>query len=207
MNRYISGIPIVLLTCLWVALWGDVTWGNVVAGMVIAICVTWIFPMPHGRVRTFVIRPWALCRLIICFIYDLIVASLKIVHVIMSGRTPHEAIIRVQTHAHSDGFLAATAGLTALIPGSIVIEAHRRTGVMYVHLFNVDEGDDALKAAHRSVIVQEERILRAFATADELMDAGYRPSGSMKAGRLSEEEWREHCQLRGEIWKAREEES
>ena len=54
------------------------------------------------------------------------------------------------------------------------------------------EGQQALDEAHKRVIIQEERILRALATAEELKDAGYRPGGSMKAGRLTEAEMAAH---------------
>ena len=40
--------------------------------------------------------------------------------------------------------------------------------------------------------MQEERILRALASDEELLDAGYRPGGSMRAGRLSAAELAAH---------------
>lgn len=70
-----------------------------------------------------------------------------------------------------------------MVPGSIVIDAHRMTGMMYVHVFDVS-GEDGLQKAHDTVIEQEERILRALASDQVLIEAGYVPSGSMRAGRL-----------------------
>ena len=191
-DRSASPLSIVLLTTMWVLLWGDLSWGNVVAGVLLAALVTWLLPVPRGPRRRLTVRPIAFVRLAVLFIYDVFVAAFQIVRVILAGRTPREAIIRVQTLAHSDGFLAATAGLTALVPGSIVIDAHRLTGTLYVHVFDVGEGQQALDEAHERVIIQEERILRALATAEELKDAGYRPGGSMKAGRLTEAEMAAH---------------
>ena len=65
------------------------------------------------------------------------------------------------------------------------------TGTLYIHVFDVDEGPEAMDEAHEQVLRQEERILRALASDDELMTAGFRPGGSMKAGRLSETEMAE----------------
>lgn len=192
LGRTSSPLSLVLLTLMWVLLWGDLSWGNVVAGLVLSVLVTWLLPVPREPKRRLVIRPIALTRLVLVFIFDVIVAATQISWLILRGRVPREAIIRVQTRAHSDGFLAATAGFTALVPGSIVIDAHRLTGTLYVHVFNVGEGQEALDGAHRRVLEQEERILRALASPEELMDAGYRPGGSIRAGRLTADEMARH---------------
>ncbi|MGB3955932.1 MAG: Na+/H+ antiporter subunit E [Brooklawnia sp.] len=191
-DRSASPLTIVLLTFMWVLLWGDLSWGNLLAGFLLAVAVTWALPVPRGPRRRLIIRPIAFARLVGLFIWDVIVAAFQIVTVILTGRTPREAIIRVPTRAHSDGFLTATAGFTALVPGSIVIDAHRLTGTLYVHVFDVGDAPDALEEAHERVLIQEERILRALASAEELMDAGFRPGGSMKAGRLTVQEMAEH---------------
>lgn len=191
-RRSVSPLSVVLLAGMWVLLWGDPSWGNIVAGLALGVTITWLLPVPRGPKRRLTIRPIALARLMLLFAWDVIVAASQIVAVIVQGRQPREAIIRVQTRAHSDGFLTATAGFTALVPGSIVIDAHRLTGTLYVHVFDVGEGEEALDLAHRRVLEQEERILRALASDDELADAGYRPGGSMKAGRLTEDELAEH---------------
>ena len=191
-RQRVSPVGASLLTLMWVLLWGDLSWGNVVAGLALALTILLLAPMPHGPQRRLTIRPIALARLMLVFAKDTAVAAAQIVWVIITGRRPREAIIRVQTLAHSDGFLAATAGLTALVPGSIVIDAHRLTGTLSVHVFDVGAGQQALDEAHERVIIQEERILRALATAEELKDAGYRPGGSMKAGRLTEAEMAAH---------------
>ncbi|GAA2180799.1 Na+/H+ antiporter subunit E [Brooklawnia cerclae] len=171
-RRSVSPLAVVLLTIMWVLLWGDLSWGNLVAGIVLALLITWLVPMPRGPRRRLTVRPVATARLMARFAWDVVEASAHIVAVIFSGRTPREAIIRVQTRAHSDAFLAATAGFTALVPGSIVIDAHRLTGILYIHVFDVAEGDEALEEAHQRVLDQEERLLRAFATRSELVDAG-----------------------------------
>lgn len=191
-QRSISLIGVVGMTFMWVLLWGDPSPGNFVAGFALALGVSWLLPIPRGPKRRITVRPIALARLMLLFARDIIVAATQIARVIISGRVPREAIIRVQTRAHSDGFLTATAGFTALVPGSIVIDAHRLTGTLYVHIFDVDEGEEAMDRAHTIVLEQEERILRALASDEELMDAGFRPGGSMKAGRLTEEEMAAH---------------
>lgn len=187
-----SILSVIILMVVWVLLWGDPSPGNFVAGLGLALFVTWVFPMPRGVKRRFTLRPLAFINLVVRFLWDVVVASLSIMAVIVTGRRPREAIIKVQTRAHSDGFLATTAGFTAMVPGSIVLDAHRRTGVLYIHFFDIPDGEDGIKKAHDNVLVQEERILRAMATNRELKDAGFKPGWRMGTGRLSDEEYRAH---------------
>lgn len=174
---------IIALMVVWVLLWGDLTWGNVIAGLALALVVTFVAPMPTVRAHGYKVRPIALLRLIFVFLWDVIVASMQISWDILRGHQPKGAIIRVQTRAHSDVFLAATSGFTALVPGSIVVDAHRLTGMMYVHVFDAPDAE-ALQASHDRVLAQEERILRALAPDQMLIEAGYVPGGSMKLGRI-----------------------
>jgi hypothetical protein len=64
-----------------------------------------------------------------------------------------------------------------------VVEAMRNAGMLYMHILDVDVAG-GLKKAHADVLAQEERLLRAFATNDQLVDAGLRPGWSRRAGML-----------------------
>lgn len=168
------------LTTVWVLLWGDITAGNVVAGLIVAVAVTAIAPLPRnpfdGR-----FRPRGLVLLVGRFVRDVLVASWQISWITLRRRQPHGAVIRVRLRSHSDTYLTATAGMTSLVPGSIVVEAHRHTGTLYIHIFDVELAG-GLDAAHRTVLAQEERILRAVASSKQLEDAGFAPGSSPRAG-------------------------
>lgn len=173
---------IIWLTVAWVMLWGNLTPGNFLAGFALALLVTTVAPFPatpfDGR-----FRPWAVVRLVVIFIRDLFVASFQQARFILSGKKPTGAIIRIHLRSHSDTYLAMISGMTALVPGSVVMEAHRVTGTLYIHVF--DTGlSGGVDGTHRTVLGLEERVLRAFGSHDELVDAGYVPGSSPKAGRL-----------------------
>ncbi|RPF26548.1 Na+/H+ antiporter subunit E [Georgenia muralis] len=176
------------LTGVWVLLWGDITMANAVAGLLVALLVTWVAPLPRapfdGR-----FRPLGVLRLVVRFAVDVALASAQIAWMVLRRRQPTGAVIRVRLRSHSDTYLAATSGMVSLVPGSIVVEAHRLTGTLYIHVFDVDLAG-GLERAHRSVLEQEERLLRAFASRDQLTDAGYVPGSSPRRGRLAEGEAR-----------------
>lgn len=159
------------LTVVWVFLWGDLSVGNVLAGLVLALAVTSGLRMApiefHGR-----IRPVGLVRLFVRFAADLVRASFEVSLIALRPRyVPRGAVIGVQLRSHSDLYLTMTAELATLVPGSLVVEAHRLTGMLYLHVLDVQQSG-GIEAARQSVLDQEERVLRAFASDEELAAAG-----------------------------------
>ncbi len=76
-------------------------------------------------------------------------------------------MIRVHLRSESDVYLTLTAELTTLVPGSLVVEAHRQTGVLYLHLLDV-ETLGGVEKVRADTLEVEARILRALATDSEL---------------------------------------
>lgn len=159
------------LTVVWVLLWGDVTWGNVVNGVLLGLLVSRGLRMTpvdfRGRVH-----PVGLLVLLGRFALDLVRASFEVSLVALRPRhTPRGAVICVQLRSHSDLYLTLTAELVSLVPGSIIVEAHRLTGRLYVHVLDV-ETSGGVEKARQNVLDQEARLLRALASDEELAQAG-----------------------------------
>jgi multicomponent Na+:H+ antiporter subunit E len=175
-------VLVLWLTAVWVLLWGDLSVGNVVAGVLLGLLVTALMPLPRvsGRI-TF--RPLGVAVLVGVFVGQVIGASWQVIGLVLSGRAPRGAVIRVQLRSHSDLILSGTGGMCSLVPGSLVVEAMRNAGMLYMHILDVDVAGGLTKA-HADVLAQEERLLRAFATNDQLVDAGLRPGWSRRAGML-----------------------
>ncbi|GIG41443.1 Na+/H+ antiporter subunit E [Cellulomonas phragmiteti] len=164
-------VTIVWLTIVWVLLWGDITWGNLVTGVLLGVLVTAGLRMTpvdfRGRVH-----PVALLVLLGRFALDLVRASFEVSAVALRPRyTPRGAVICVQLRSHSDLYLTMTAELVSLVPGSIIVEAHRLTGRLYVHVLDV-ETSGGVEQARQNVLDQEARLLRAIGSDEELADAG-----------------------------------
>ena len=175
------------LAAIWVFLWGDLSWGNVIAGLLLGWFVTMITPMPRAIHRGWAMRPTAVVRLAVFFLRDVVHAALQISWMALKGQQPKGGVIRVNLHAHSDQILAITAGMVSLVPGTIVVDVHRLAGTLYLHVFD-EEMANGFDAAHHAAVAQEERILRAIGTKEELIDAGYVPGASPKLGRLTPEQ-------------------
>lgn len=161
------------LTVVWVLLWGNLSVGNVLAGLVIGFAVTVLLPLPAIASGAH-LRPLGLARLIGHFVGDLVVASVQVGIQAFRPRPPVSAVIGVRLRSSSDLYLTLTAELCSLVPGSIVVEAHRLTSTLYLHVLDVDTAG-GVEAARRSVLDQEERVLRAIASDAQLTAAGLSP--------------------------------
>ncbi len=174
-------LTVLWLTAVWVLLWGDLSIANILAGLVIALAVTAGLRMSpidfHGR-----LRPWGVVRLVVRFLVDLVRASFEVSFLALRPRhVPHGAVIGVQLRSHSDLYLTMTAELCSLVPGSLVVEAHRLTGMLFLHVLDV-ELSGGIEKARQDVLDQEERVLRAFASDAELVEAGLEPHRRTRQG-------------------------
>ena len=144
-----------LLAVVWILLWGVLTPAAAVGGFLLGLVVVLVFPLPRLSLGVR-IRPWPLLVLIGYFLVDLVKAS---VHVAISASTPwirpQGRILTVPLRSDHDLFGVLTAELTALVPGSIVIDLDTSRREMVVHVFDESAGDDADSSGDSE---QEERI-------------------------------------------------
>ncbi len=161
----------VVLTIIWVLLWGDLSWGNVLAGLGLAIFLVVAFPLPpvvsDGRFR---LGPFL--ALAGRFLSDLVVASFKVAWMALRpAPPPHGAVVQVRLRNSQDVYLTVTAVLSTLVPGSLVIETQRSTGTLFLHVLDI-EGSGGMDGVRRDILALEARVLRAFASDEVLARCG-----------------------------------
>lgn len=162
---------IVWLTVVWVLLWGELSVANVLTGAILGAALVGFLPMPKVGFGGRVWLPGVLV-LLVRFAWDVIVASVHVAaYALRFGRQPHGAVIRVRLRSHSDLLLTLTAQFTSLVPGSIIVEALRLTGTIYVHVFDA-ETVGGIEAARATVFAQERRLMYALASDEQLEAAG-----------------------------------
>ncbi|MFI6759575.1 Na+/H+ antiporter subunit E [Micromonospora sp. NPDC050417] len=160
-------VTVIWLVLVWNLLWGEFTWGNVLGGTLVALVVLLFFPLPRvtfdGR-----IRPVAVLRFAGRFLVELVTASCQVAFVaVRPGAPPRSAILAVPLRVGSDLNLALTAEALSLVPGTLIVEAVRDTGTLYVHVLDVRDTVD-VERARRDVLALERRIIRATGSAAEL---------------------------------------
>jgi multicomponent Na+:H+ antiporter subunit E len=163
-RRAVHWREVLWLTAVWVVLWGSWTLLSVVSGVLVAVLVCAVFPLPPLRMR---VRPHpvGIVVLVARFLADVVVASAQVARTTLRPPTDlHNAIVRVPLRSESDVVLTATTLMVSLVPGSVVVEAHRATHTLYLHALAVRDTED-VERVRRMVWDQERRILAAFGAA------------------------------------------
>ena len=161
-------LPAVLvLTVVWVLLWDEVSLFLVLTGVLLAVLVGLVFPLPpidlHGR-----FRPLQGLRLLARLLVDAFRASVDVVRLAFaSGSAPRSSIVRVPLRSRSDLYLTLTAELVSLVPGTIVLEVHRATSTLYLHVLGASD-DAGVDAAVQGALDAEAQVLRTFGSAAEV---------------------------------------
>lgn len=161
---------ILIGTAFWCLLWGGFSASDVLGGALAAALVVALFPLPRVA-RELTLRPGPVLVLVVRFLADMVVSALQVAwYALRPAGAPASSIIAVRLRSRSDLFLTATGMLCTLIPGSVVVEAQRSTGTLFLHAFGADT-PEAAEEARRRTLEQEERVLRAFARRSELEEA------------------------------------
>ncbi|GAB3840986.1 hypothetical protein GCM10029963_10930 [Micromonospora andamanensis] len=160
-------IAVTALVTVWVLLWGTLSWANIISGLVVAAVLLAVFPLPPvtfaGR-----IHPLPMLRFWLRFLGDLVVASAQVAWLALRvGHTPQSAIIAVRLRVNTDLNLTLNAEALSLVPGSLILEADRRTGTLYIHVLNVTSRDE-VERFRQGVLELEARIVEAIGSPDEL---------------------------------------
>ncbi|MEU4691388.1 Na+/H+ antiporter subunit E [Actinoplanes sp. NPDC023714] len=159
-------VAAVALTVIWTLLWGGVTPITVVGGLLIAVVVLTVFPLPPvtyaGR-----IHPLGVLRFAVRFAADMVVASAQVALLAFRfGTTVRSAVIAVRLRVPSDLGLTLTAEALSLVPGSLIVEVDRERGVLYVHVLGVSSLEE-VERFRGEVLALERRIVDAFGSPSE----------------------------------------
>jgi multicomponent Na+:H+ antiporter subunit E len=168
-GRWLRGhLPVLVwLVLVWVLLWGSWSWADALAGLVVALLVTVLLPLPPvtGTTR---VRPRAALSFLQWFLTDLVVSAAQVAwQALRPGPPPRAAIVSVQLRTDSDLLLTAVAQALSLVPGLLVLDLDRERRVITVHLLQVRDRADVARC-RAGVLATEDRIVRAFGSAGDL---------------------------------------
>lgn len=157
------------LTLAWVLMWGTYSPMSVAGGIVLAVAVLVLFPLPHLGLGV-TVRPWPLLVLIGRFLADLVTASIHVAYLAVAPwKRPHGHLVDVELRSDDELFVMLTAELTALVPGSVVIDVVPSERRLVLHI--LDATPEELPARAEAVRAQEARLLRAIARdADSILE-------------------------------------
>jgi multicomponent Na+:H+ antiporter subunit E len=158
----------VWLVVLWLALWGQLTMLALVTGVLVGLLVVRMFYLPPAEAPGR-FNPYRFVILAAVFAFDLMRASFHVAWLAVRPRpVAVSAIIQVDLRTRSDLIMTLTAEAITLIPGSFVVEVDRPNTIVYLHVLDAKTKDD-VEGMRRTVLAQEERIIRAVGSMDDLV--------------------------------------
>ena len=143
-STFRADIPLIMwLVVVWGALWGDWSVGNLVFGLILAVIVTRALTLPpiklSGRFNVF-----HFAIFVITFIWQVSKASFHVFKLaLVQGPRVQNAIVGVKLRQNNDLLMTAVGHTMALIPGSLVIEVDRGSGILYFHVLDVSNEEQA----------------------------------------------------------------
>jgi len=154
------------LTALWVLLWGGFRLADVLTGILVGVAVCVVFPLPpiEARVR---LRPLGIAAFAARFAVDMAVSSWRIGRHILTPGTPPCAVLAVRLRCPGDLLLTGTAIAVSAVPGSNVLDVHRESGTLYLHVIGAG-GAGERERARQGVLRLEARVVRAFGTREDI---------------------------------------
>jgi multicomponent Na+:H+ antiporter subunit E len=163
------------LTLVWMLLWGNVSAANVVSGLVVALVITLLLPLPQVPIEGR-LHPLSLLRFVVLVAYYLVLSSVQVAWLaIRPGPPPQTAVLRAHLAIKSDLVLALAVNAINLIPGSIVLEIDQTRRMIYVHV--IDVGSEA----------SVQRFYRQIADVERLMIASFERETDWRPERTEEE--------------------
>ncbi len=160
------------LTAVWVLLWGTLSWANVIAGLVLAIAIVTLLPLPRVPVEGR-IHPLTVAGLLGRLVVEFFTSSAQVAWMaIRPGRPPMGAVMRVRVAIKSDMVLTLAVDYLNLVPGTMVLEIDHRRRLLYVHVFDV-RTEKQVKAFHRQIARVERGFIRAFERESEWHPSPY----------------------------------
>lgn len=168
LERLRHQIPLLVwLVLVWILLWGSWSWADLISGVLVALLVTVLLPLPAvtGGLR---VRPWPLVSFVGHFLTDLVVSGAQVAwQALRPGGHRQSAIVRVQLRVDSDLLLTVVAEVLSLVPGSLVLDLDREERTIALHLLHV-RGRWDVDRQKAGVLAMEDRVVRAFGTAGDI---------------------------------------
>jgi multicomponent Na+:H+ antiporter subunit E len=126
----------------WAALTGDITLGGLVVGFVLGSAALYftrsLFPgsTPYFR------RLWRWFKLIIRFLFELIVSSLQVVWDVMTpGQTAKPSVIAMPLDVKGEMGILLVTNMISLTPGTLSLDVTDDGKTLYIHAMFGDDPD------------------------------------------------------------------
>lgn len=139
MNMFILNIALAII---WAALWGSPTLLMVATGYVLGFMTLWFAAPVFGLNNAYFLRSWRILRLIMFFLYELVMSSLRVAYDVL---TPNDystpAILDMPLDVNSDFAILLVTNLISLTPGTLSLDVSADRKTLTFHAMYAEDPD------------------------------------------------------------------
>jgi multicomponent Na+:H+ antiporter subunit E len=136
-----------LLALAWAIFFGGFGWLSLTSGFVIGYGILWLLqPLTGVRSRYF-LRVYFWLKLIVLFLYELVVSSLQVFWDVVTPRhRARPAIIDMPLDVQTDAGILLVTNLISLTPGTLSIDVSEDRKTLKVHAMFADDPEAVCRA-------------------------------------------------------------
>ena len=129
----------IILALVWVAITGSVNPGNFAVGFGFGLLVLFFTRRVVG-VPTYLLKLWKVLNLIVFFIWELILANLRIAYEVITPRHHmRPGVVAIPLEARTDTEITLLANMITLTPGTLSLDVSEDRSTLYLHAMYLDE--------------------------------------------------------------------
>ena len=153
---------IVWLTVMWILLMGEITWGNVIAGIGLALLIVLALPLPPVPLQGYRVHWGKLVLFIGEWLWDLLVASAKVAWLALRpAAPPPNAILRVPMRVDSELVLYLATCAYNLQPGGTVTDIDIAQREWTIHILDASS-PESIQNEINNVLKLERQMIDIF---------------------------------------------
>jgi multicomponent Na+:H+ antiporter subunit E len=165
----------IALVAMWIALWGRLSFANLVSGVLVAGAALLLsrgarpYPVRHFRIGPAL-------RYAGTFIQQLVLANYQVALAVLRPERIVPGIIAMPIRYASDAVVTLVANSITLTPGTLTLETERRgdTAILYVHTLDLSDAE----AVRDDIRVLERLALEAFGARPSARPGGAGGTGA-----------------------------
>ena len=131
-----------VLASVWALFFGGFTWMTMLSGMMAGYGVLWLLQPLTGTQSSYFMRVYHWLKLIVMFLYELLVSSLHVLwDIITPTHLSRPAIIEMPLDVKSDVGILLVTNLISLTPGTLSIDVSADRKILKVHAMFAEDPD------------------------------------------------------------------
>jgi multicomponent Na+:H+ antiporter subunit E len=151
----------ILLALAWAALQGEITLGNLLAGLAIGAAILMLLSKGGVLPGTMTTRTVIAIELAAFFLWELVIANVRVAADVLRPRTAiRPAVLAIPLEVTSDAEILLLSMLINITPGSVTVDLSDDRRTLYVHVMHMSSPEASRREIKDGF---ERRIRRLFA--------------------------------------------